>query len=149
MDVPFFVTFSLILLLGRYLPFALPPTARAVLADNVAGPAARAAKFAVSVSFAGLTLLVSMECSGCHYQQQQQCPGVTMEGRALWLNSAALFLGMVLGGVAVALHPPAFVPPFVQVVIDHLTSVTETIATTAFAHDVCIFIKILKAKQLV
>jgi hypothetical protein len=48
MDMPFFVAFSLILLLGQYLPFALPPAARAALAADT-----------VSGAVAGLALLVS------------------------------------------------------------------------------------------
>uniref|UniRef100_A0A0A8ZC05 Uncharacterized protein n=1 Tax=Arundo donax TaxID=35708 RepID=A0A0A8ZC05_ARUDO len=86
-------------------------------------------------------LLVSTQCSaGGGQAQPQQCPAeVAMEGRALWLNSAALFLG----SAAVALHPPARVPPFVLVAVDHLARATKTIAITAFAHDVCIFLKVL------
>ncbi|KAL6661605.1 hypothetical protein ACP70R_000989 [Stipagrostis hirtigluma subsp. patula] len=145
MDVPFFVAFSLILLLGRCLPFALPPAWRAVLADAAAGPASTA-RCAVSVAVAGLALLVSAECSG-QGQRRQQCPAeVGMEARALWLNCASLFLGMALGGTAVALHPPAAAPPAVQVAVDHLAGVTETIAITALAHDVCVLLRILAVK---
>ncbi|KAJ1268726.1 hypothetical protein BS78_07G157300 [Paspalum vaginatum] len=116
MDVPFFVAFSAILLLGRYLPFALP-----LLGGNDDdGDATRA------------TRLVSMQCSEDGQEgrrRQHQCPAeVAMEGRALWLNSAALFLGMILGR-----------PPWRCTRTHHLTRLTETIAITAFAHDVCIF----------
>ena len=143
MDVPFFVAFSAILLLGRYLPFALPANARAALGDGAAAAPARAAKCAISVAVAGLALLVSTQCSG--RPQQQQCPAeAAMEARALWLNSAALFLGTLLGAAAVALHPPARAPPAVEVAVEHLTRVTETIAITAFAHDLCIFLRISK-----
>ncbi|OEL32135.1 hypothetical protein BAE44_0006845 [Dichanthelium oligosanthes] len=141
MAVPFFVAFSGILLLGRYLPFWLPPIARAVLAPSAAGPAPTA-RCAVSVAVAGLALLVmSTQCSSC----DRQCPAeVAMEGRALWFNSAAMFLGMVLGGVAVAMPPPhAGAPPIVPVAVDHLTWFTETVAVTAFAHDVCVFFKVV------
>uniref|UniRef100_K3YKJ2 Uncharacterized protein n=1 Tax=Setaria italica TaxID=4555 RepID=K3YKJ2_SETIT len=55
-------------------------------------------------------------------------------------NSAALFLGtLLLGAGSVALHPRA--PPIVVVDDDHLTRVTETIAITAFAHDLCIILQ--------
>jgi hypothetical protein len=147
MDVPFFVAFSVILLLGRYLPFALPANARAALADGAAAPPARAAKCAISVAVAGLALLVSaQQCGDRPPPQQQQCPAeAAMEARALWLNSAALFLGTLLGAAAVALHPPARAPPAVEVAVEHLTRVTETIAITAFAHDLCIFLKISKS----
>ncbi|TKW10619.1 hypothetical protein SEVIR_6G177500v4 [Setaria viridis] len=150
MDVPFFVAFSAILLVGRYLPFALPANARAALADDgTAAPPARAAKCAISVAVAGLVLLVSVQCGSSagsggghgHQPQPRQCPAV--EARALWLNSAALFLGtLLLGAGSVALHPRA--PPIVVVAVDHLTRVTETIAITAFAHDLCIFFKVSK-----
>ncbi|KAL6858770.1 hypothetical protein ACP4OV_017772 [Aristida adscensionis] len=143
MDLPFFVTFSVILLLGRWLPFALPPAARAVLAGAAAGPAATA-KCAVTVAVAGLALLVATECSAAH---QQQCPDVTMEGRALWLNLASLFLGMVLGGAAAALHPPAAAAPIVLVAVEHLAGFTETIMISTFAHDACVLLKILMLKQ--
>jgi hypothetical protein len=153
MDLPFFVAFSAILVVGRYLPFALPVNARAVVLagnDDVT-PATRAAKCAVSVAFAGLVLLVSsssMQCSGGQ-QGQQCCPAeVAMEGRALWFNSAALFLGMVLGGAAVALPPHARQRrPIVDVAVEHLTRFTETVAITAFAHDVCIFFKVVEMIQ--
>ncbi|KAG2579199.1 uncharacterized protein LOC120679853 [Panicum virgatum] len=142
MDVPFFVAFSVILLLGRYLPFALPANARAALADGAAAPPARAAKCAISVAVAGLALLVSTQCGG----RPQQCPAeAAMEARALWLNSAALFLGTLLAAASVALHPPARAPPAVEVAVEHLTRVTETITITAFAHDLCIFLKISKS----
>ncbi|CAD6245401.1 unnamed protein product [Miscanthus lutarioriparius] len=151
MDLPFFVAFSGILLVGRYLPFALPVNARAVVLagnDDVT-PATRAAKCAVSVAFAGLMLLVSsmQQCSGSG--GQQCCPAeVAMEGRALWFNSAALFLGMVLGGAAVALHPHAqWRRPIVDVAVEHLTRFTETVTITAFAHDVCIFFKVVEMIQ--
>ncbi|RLM61473.1 hypothetical protein C2845_PM14G16130 [Panicum miliaceum] len=149
MDVPFFVAFSVILLLGRYLPFALPANARASLANGAAAPPARAAKCAISVAVAGLALLVSstqcVSASGGGRPQQQQCPAeAAMEARALWLNSAALFLGTLLGAASVALHLPARAPPAVEVAVEHLTGVTETIAITAFAHDLCIFLKTSK-----
>jgi hypothetical protein len=142
MAVPFFVAFSGILLVGRYLPFLLPPTARAVLAPAAAGPASTA-KCAVSVAVAWLALLVSsmQQCSS-----GDQCPTVevVMDGRALWLNSAALFLGMVLGGVAVVRPPPhAGAAPIVAVAVDHLAMFTETITVTALAHDACIFFKVV------
>ncbi|CAD6265282.1 unnamed protein product [Miscanthus lutarioriparius] len=71
-----------------------------------------------------------------------------MEGRALWFNSAALFLGMVLGGGAVALHPHARRRrPVVDVAVEHLTWFTETVAITAFAHNVCIFFKVVEMMQ--
>ncbi|KAF8769444.1 hypothetical protein HU200_006475 [Digitaria exilis] len=148
MDVPFFVAFSAILLVGRYLPFTLPVNVRdALAADNAAAPATRAAKCAISVAVAGLVLLVSMQCSsGEHggHHRTQQCPAeVAMETRALWLNAVALFLGTLLGAVSMAMHPPARVSPVVEVVAEHLTRITETIAITAFAHDLCIFLKIL------
>ncbi|EES13965.1 hypothetical protein BDA96_07G160400 [Sorghum bicolor] len=146
MDLPFFVAFSGILLVGRYLPFALPVHARAVLAgSDDATPATRAAKCAVTVAFAGLVLLVSSaQCSGGRQCQAE----VAMEGRALWFNSAALFLGMVLGGAAVALHPHArWRRPIVDVAVEHLTRFTETVAITAFAHDVCIFFKVVEMMQ--
>jgi hypothetical protein len=149
LDLPFVVAFSGILLVGRYLPFALPVNARAVVLagnDDVT-PATCAAKCAVSVAFAGLVLLVSsmQQCSG----GQQCCPAqVAMVGRALWFNSAALFLGMVLAGAAVALHPHARQQrPIVDVAVEHLTRFTETVAITAFAHDVCIFFKVVKMIQ--
>ncbi|KAL5232285.1 hypothetical protein ABZP36_031061 [Zizania latifolia] len=144
MDVPFFVAFTVILLLARYVPFALPPMGRAVLADNAAEPL-RAAKCAVSVAVAGLTLLVvSLQyCAG----ELQQCPDVRVDGRALWLNCAAFFLGMVVGSVAVVLPPFAAASPFVHVAVEHLASFTETIAVTAFAHDLSIFLKIATLKQ--
>ncbi|EES13966.1 hypothetical protein BDA96_07G160500 [Sorghum bicolor] len=145
MDVPFFVAFSAILLVGKYLPSALPLNLRpALLADNAARPPARAAKCAISVAVSGLALLVSM-------QQQGSGGGgggpagvlMMMEARVLWFNSAALFLGTQLGVVAVALHPPA--APFVQqVAVDHLTVVTEIVAINAFAHNLCVFFKIFK-----
>jgi hypothetical protein len=149
MDMPFFVAFSLILLLGRYLPFALPPAARAALAaDTAAGPTSTA-KCAVSVAVAGLALLVSTaQCSSG--QLNQQCSSdVTMEMRALWLNCASLFLGTFLGGAAVALQhrPVALVPPLVQVAVDHLAGVTETVAITALAHDTCVMVKVINVKQ--
>lgn len=145
MDVPFFVAFSSILLLGRYLPFALPANVRAALADGAASLPTRTAKCAISVAVAGLVQLVSMQCSSSAgsggHGHLQQCPAV--EARALWLNSAALFLGMLLlGAASVALHQRA--PPIVGVAVDHLTRVTETIAITAFAHDLCIFLKVSK-----
>ncbi|RCV31373.1 hypothetical protein SETIT_6G171600v2 [Setaria italica] len=93
MDVPFFVAFSAILLVGRYLPFALPANARAALADDgTAAPPARAAKCAISVAVAGLVLLVSVQCGSSagsggghgHQPQPRQCPAV--EARALWLK---------------------------------------------------------------
>uniref|UniRef100_A0A0E0LVK4 Uncharacterized protein n=1 Tax=Oryza punctata TaxID=4537 RepID=A0A0E0LVK4_ORYPU len=143
MDVPFFVAFTLIALLSRYVPFALPPMARDILADNSAEPA-RAAKCAVSVAVAGLMLLVSVQCGA---GGEQYCPDVRVEGRALWLNCAALFLGMVVGGVAVVLPPFAAVSPLVQVMVEHLTRFTETIAVTAFAHDCCIFVKLVRLKH--
>uniref|UniRef100_A0A0D9X8K7 Uncharacterized protein n=1 Tax=Leersia perrieri TaxID=77586 RepID=A0A0D9X8K7_9ORYZ len=145
MDVPFFVAFSLIVLFSRYVPFALPPMARDLLADNSAEPA-RAAKCAVSVAVAGMVLLVSTQCGagGEHY-----CPAdVRVEARALWLNCAALFLGMALQGVAVVVTPPfAAASPLEQVAVEHLTMLTETIAVTAFAHDFCIFVKLVRWKQ--
>ncbi|XP_015696227.1 uncharacterized protein LOC107304863 [Oryza brachyantha] len=143
MDVPFFVAFTLIALLSRYVPFALPPMARDLLADNSAEPA-RAARCAMSVAVAGMTLLVSLQCGagGEHY-----CPDIRMEGRALWLNCAALFLGVVVGGVAVVLPPFAAVSPLVQVMVEHLTGFTETIAINAFAHDFCIFVKLVRSKH--
>ncbi|XP_052164094.1 uncharacterized protein LOC127781209 [Oryza glaberrima] len=144
MDVPFFLAFAIIALLSRYVPFALPPMARDLLADNSAEPA-RAAKCAVSVAVAGLMLLVSLQCGA---GGEQYCPDVRVEGRALWLNCAALFLGMVVGGVAVVVMPPlAAVSPLVQVMVEHLTRFTETIAVTAFAHDFCIFVKLVRLKQ--
>ncbi|KAG8087460.1 hypothetical protein GUJ93_ZPchr0010g9668 [Zizania palustris] len=145
MDLPFFVAFTVILLLARYVPFALPPMGRAVLADNVAEPL-RAAKCAVSVAVSGLVLLVvPLQCAGAG--ELQQCPEVRVERRALWLNCAAFFLGMVAGGVAVVLPPFAAAPPFVHVAVEHLASFTETIAVTAFAHDLRIFLKIATLKQ--
>ncbi|GJN16046.1 hypothetical protein PR202_gb02996 [Eleusine coracana subsp. coracana] len=157
MDVPFFVAFSLILLLGRYLPFALPPAVRAALVDTAAGPASTA-KCAISVAVAGLALLVSTtHCSssssssgqGHHHSQECQQSEVTMEMRALWFNCAALYLGVVLGGAAVALQhrPAARVPPFLQVAVDHLAEVTETVAITALARDACVLVKVLTVKQ--
>ncbi|GJN03692.1 hypothetical protein PR202_ga21164 [Eleusine coracana subsp. coracana] len=155
MDVPFFVSFSLILLLARYLPFALPPAARAALADTAAGPASTA-KCAVSVAVAGLALLVSTtQCSssssgqGQHNHQECQQDEVTMEMRALWFNCAALYLGLVLGGAAVALQhrPAARVPPLLQLAVDHLAGVTETVAITALARDACVLVKVLTVKQ--
>ncbi|KAF0898761.1 hypothetical protein E2562_009366 [Oryza meyeriana var. granulata] len=143
MDVPFFVSFTLIALLSRYVPFALPPMARDLLADNSAEPA-RAAKCAVSVAVAGMVLLVSLQCGA---GGEQYCPDIKVEGRALWLNCAALFLGMVVGGVAVVLPPFAAVSPLVQVAVEHLTMFTETIAVTAFAHDFCIFVKLVRLKH--
>jgi hypothetical protein len=149
MALPFFVAFSGILLVGRYLPSALPANARAVLAGNDVTPATRAAMCAVSVAFAGLVLLVSSmpQCPGGRQGQgqQRQCPAeVTTEVRALCFNSAAMFLGMVLGGAAVALDPLARRRPIVDVAVEHLTSFTETIAITAFAHDVRIFFKLVE-----
>lgn len=151
MDVPFFVAFSAILLFARYLPFALPPAARAVLADAAAGPASTA-KCAVSVAVAGLALLVSTtQCSAAsvHHQDPECSSDVAMEMRALWFNCAALFLGVILGGGAVALHhrPPTRVPPIVQVAVDHLAGVTETVAITALAHDACVLVKVFNVKQ--
>ncbi|CAL4999179.1 unnamed protein product [Urochloa decumbens] len=146
MDVPFFVAFSGILLLGRYLPFALPANARAFLAaDSAAAPPARAAKYAISVAVAGLVLLVSSmhQCSssGSGGGTAPQCPAeAAMEPRALCLNSAAMFFGtLLLGAGSVAAARAA--PPVVGVAVEHLTGVTETIAITAFAHDLCIFLK--------
>jgi hypothetical protein len=151
MALPFFVAFSGILLVGRYLPSALPANARAVLAGNDVTPATRAAMCAVSVAFAGLVMLVSSmpQCPGGRQGQgqgqQRQCPAeVTTEVRALCFNSAAMFLGMVLGGAAVALDPLARRRPIVDVAVEHLTSFTETIAITAFAHDVRIFFKLVE-----
>ncbi|KAJ1268727.1 hypothetical protein BS78_07G157400 [Paspalum vaginatum] len=139
MDVPFFVAFCAIHLVGKYLPSSLPLSARAFLADTDAAssPPARAAKCAMSVAVAGLALLVSSQQYG-----QQQCPAPAVDARALWLNSAAMFLGTLLGAVAVELHPPARVTPRAQVAVDHLTMATETVAVTALAHDLCVFLKI-------
>ena len=145
MDMPFFVAFSAILLVGRYLPLNLRP---ALLADNAARPPARAAKCAISVAVSWLALLVSMQQQGSGAAAaggRGPAAGVSMmmEARALWFNSAALFLGtLLLGVVAVAPHPPA---PFVQqVAVDHLTVVTEIVAINAFAHNLCVFFKIFK-----
>ncbi|CAL5005892.1 unnamed protein product [Urochloa decumbens] len=145
MDVPFFVAFSGILLVGRYFPFALPANVRAALAvDTALAPPARAAKCAISVAVAGLVLLVSMQQCSSGGQLQQQCPvEVAMEPRALCLNSAALFLGTLLLGAAYVVAARA-APPAVGVAVEHLTGVTETIAITAFAHDLCIFLKASK-----
>ncbi|CAO2163143.1 unnamed protein product [Urochloa humidicola] len=153
MDVPFFVAFSGILLLGRYLPFALPANLRAALAvDTAAAPPARAANFALSVAVAGLALLVSAmhQCSssGSGTPPQLQCPAevapaIIMEPRAVWLNSAAMFLGTLLLG-APSVVAAARAPPLVEVGVEHLTGVTETIAVTAFAHDLCILLKASK-----
>ncbi|CAL5001771.1 unnamed protein product [Urochloa decumbens] len=146
MDVPFFVAFSGILLLGRYLPFALPANARAFLAaDSAAAPPARAAKYAISVAVAGLVLLVSSmhQCSssGSGGGTAPQCPAeAAMEPRALCLNSAAMFFGTLLLGAGSVVAARA-APPVVGVAVEHLTGVTETIAITAFAHDLCIFLK--------
>ncbi|CAL5005890.1 unnamed protein product [Urochloa decumbens] len=150
MDVPFFVAFSGILLLGRYFPFALPANARAALASDTAlAPPARAAKYAISVAVAGLVLLVSSmhQCSssgsgsGGGGGTAPQCPAeAAMEPRALCLNSAAMFFGtLLLGAGSVVAARRA--PPVVGVAVEHLTGVTETIAITAFAHDLCIFLK--------
>ncbi|CAO2188461.1 unnamed protein product [Urochloa humidicola] len=145
MDVPFFVAFSGILVIGRYLPFALPPNLRAALAaDSAAAPPARAANFALSVAVAGLALLVSS-------MQQRSSSGSgggggtpeIMEARALWLNSAAMFLGTLLLG-APSVVAAARAPLLVEVAVEHLTGVTETIAITAFAHDLSIFLKASK-----
>ncbi|CAL5012840.1 unnamed protein product [Urochloa decumbens] len=146
MDVPFFVAFSGILLLGRYFPFALPANARAALADSDAAPPTRTAKCAISVAIAGLVLLVSMQQCSSGGQLQKQCPAeAAMEPRALCLNSAALFLGTLLLGAAYVVAARA-APPVVGVAVEHLTGVTETIAITAltFAHDLCIFLKASK-----
>ncbi|CAL5012841.1 unnamed protein product [Urochloa decumbens] len=149
MDVPFFVAFSGILLLGRYLPFALPANARAFLAaDSAAAPPARAAKYAISVAVAGLVLLVSSmhQCSSSGSGSggggtPPQCPAeAAMEPRALCLNSAAMFFGTLLLGAG-SVVAASRAPPVVGVAVEHLTGVTETIAITAFAHDLCIFLK--------
>ena len=148
MDMPFFVAFSAILLVGKYLPLVLPLNMRpALLADNAARPPARAAKCAISVAVSWLALLVSMQQQGSGAAAaggRGPAAGVSMmmEARALWYNSAALFLGTLLGVVVVALHPPA---PFVQqVAVDHLTVVTEIVAINAFAVNLCVFFKIFK-----
>jgi hypothetical protein len=144
MDVPFFVAFSAILLVGKYLPLALPLNLRpALLVDNAARPPARAAKCAISVAVGGLALLVSMQQQGSGAGGGGTAGAATMmEARVLWFNSAALFLRTLLGVVAAALHPPA---PFVQqVAVDHLTVVMEIVAINAFAHNLCVFFKMFK-----
>ncbi|CAO2202106.1 unnamed protein product [Urochloa humidicola] len=147
MDVPFFVAFSGILVIGRYLPFALPPNLRAALdVDTAAAAPARAANFALSVAVAGLALLVSSmqqrSSSGSSGGGTPPAPEI-MEARALWLNSAAMFLGTLLLG-APSVVAAARAPLLVEVAVEHLTGVTETIAITAFAHDLCIFLKASK-----
>ncbi|CAO2202101.1 unnamed protein product [Urochloa humidicola] len=154
MDVPFFVAFSGILVIGRYLPFALPPNLRAALAaNNAAAPPARAANFALSVAVAGLALLVSSmhQCSSSGSggaggaPPPQQCPAEAsqaMGARALCLNSAAMFLGTLLLGAPSIVAARA--QPVVEIAVEQLTGVTETIAITAFAHDLCIFLKASK-----
>ncbi|WVZ92609.1 hypothetical protein U9M48_038658 [Paspalum notatum var. saurae] len=140
MGVPFFVAFCAIHLAGKYLPLSLPVSARAALlaeTNAAASPPARAARCAMSVAVAGLALLVSAQQYG-----QRQCPAAAVDARALWLNSAAMFLGTLLAAVAVELHPPARVTPLVQVAVEHLTMATETVAVTAFAHDLCVLVKI-------
>lgn len=135
-EVLFFVAFTAILLVSRYLPLALPLNRRLLLADNAATPAARTAKCAVSVAIGGLSLLVSMQSSGGGGGP------VAMGAKVLWFNFAALFLGTLLL-VAFAVAPAAarFPPPFVQMAIEHLAVATELVAINAFAHNLCAFLK--------